>query len=177
MKATREALDAGVKAWINSEECKRITAALMASTIPGKITKVIAFACCTLSGCEAVQARSIKQHALILTIKNVLQSLTVDGDIKCYAQDPVCTDADRAVLEGEGIHVLEDPHGFLEIDDSSVVISFSSNVPVRQIVADVARPAIMLWNRVKSEGEMASAWSKWWQEQRFKSIEELEGNM
>lgn len=177
MEATQEALNAGVKAWINSEECKSITAALMASTIPDKITKIIAFACCTWSGCEAFHERSIKQHAMTLTIKNVLQSLNVDKDIRCYAQDPVYTDADRAVLEGEGIHVLEDPHGFLEVDDSSVVISFSPNIPVRQIVADVARPAIMIWDRVKPEGEMAKSWSKWWQERNFKSVEELEGNM
>lgn len=179
LKATREALGDGVKAWESSEECQRITAALMASAIPGKITKIIAFACCTMSGREDIHERSITQHALTLTIKNVLQSkgLTVDGDIKCYAQDPVYTDADRALLEDEGIHVLEDPHGFLEVDDSSVVISFFPNVPVRQIVADVSRPAIMLWNRVEPEREMTSAWSRWWQERNFESVEELEGNM
>lgn len=179
LKATREAFDAGVKTWENSEDYKKITAALMASTIPDKITKVIAFACCTMSGREAVHERSIRQHALILTIKNVLRSksLTADGNIRCYAQDPVYMDADRAVLEDKGIHILEDPHGFLEVDDSSAVLSFAPNVPVRQIVADVARPAIMIWNKVKAEGEMVNAWSKWWQERNFKSVEELEGNM
>ncbi|KAK7732603.1 hypothetical protein SLS63_004858 [Diaporthe eres] len=179
LKATREALDAGVKSWESSEECERITAALTASTTLNKVTKVIAFACCTMSRSEAVQKRSITQHALILTIKDILQkkSLTADGHVRCYAQDPIYTSADRAVLEGKGIHVLEDPHGFLEVDDSSIVIAFSPNVPVRQIVADIARPAVMLWNRVKPEGEMASAWSEFWQEQNFQSVEELEANM
>lgn len=179
LKATREAFDAGVKIWKNSEDCKNVTAALMACPIPDKITKVVAFACFSMSGREVLHEHSITQHALILTIINVLQrkGFTVDGDIRCYTQDPVYTDVDRAVLESHGIHVLEDPHGFLEVDDSSVVISFSPNVPVRQIVTDVARPAIMLWNKVKPEEEMADAWSNWWQERNFGSVEELEGNM
>lgn len=179
LKATREALDAGVKAWDSSEECERIAAALTASTILNKVTKVIAFACCTMSGYEAIHKRSIAQHALILTIKDILRknSLTADGNIRCYAQDPIYTDADRVVLEAKGIHILEDPHGFLEVDNSSIVIAFSPNVPVRQIVADIARPAVMLWNRVKPEGEMVNAWSKWWQEHNFQSVEELEGSM
>ncbi|KAL2276788.1 hypothetical protein FJTKL_00449 [Diaporthe vaccinii] len=172
LKATREALDAGVKAWENSEECKRITAALTASTILNKVTKVIAFACCTNSGCEAIHKRSITQHALILTIKDILRkkSRTTDGDIRCYAQDPIYTDADRAALKSKGIHVLDDPHGFLEVDNSSIMIAFSPNIPVRQIVADIARPAVMLCDRVKPAGEMASAWSKWWQEHNFQSV-------
>lgn len=177
-EAAQGAFDAGVKAWEGSEECKRITAALLASTIPDKITKVIAFACCTVSSHEA-NDHSIIQHALMLTVKQILQekNRTADVDIGCYAQDPVYTDVDRAVLEGAGIRVLDDPHGFLEVNDSSVVIAFSPNVPVRQIVADVARPAIMVWNKVKREEEMSESWSELWRERNFESVEELEGSM
>lgn len=178
LEATQEAFDAGIKAWEDSDECKRIKAALMTSTIPDKITKVVAFACCTMAGDE-VYEQSIAQHALILTIKSVLQNKNPGayGEISCYAQDPVYSDVDRAVLEGAGIRILEDPHGFLEVDDSSVVIAFAPNVPVRQIVADVSRPAIMIWNKVTPEEEMFESWSKGWEERTFESVEELEGNM
>lgn len=178
LEATQEAFDAGIKTWEDSEECKRITAALMASTIPDRITKVVAFACCTMSGDE-VYEHSITQHALILTIKSVLQKKhpAAYEEISCYAQDPVYSDVDRAILEGAGIRILEDPHGFLEVDDSSVVISFAPNVPVRQIVADVSRPAIMIWNKVNPEEEMLESWSKKWEERTFENVEELEGSM
>lgn len=178
LEATQEAFDAGIKAWKDSDECKRMKAALMTSTIPDKITKVVAFGCSTMSDHE-VDEQSITQHALILTIRNVLQrkNPAAYGGIVCYAQDPVYSDEDRAVLEGAGIHILEDPHGFLEVDDSSVVISFAPDVPVRQIVADVSRPAIMIWNKVTPEEEMLESWSNGWEDRTFESVEELEGNM
>lgn len=144
-----------------SEECNRLSAALMAIKVPDKITKVVAFACCTLSGHESCED-SITQHALILTIKRILKrkNRTGDEEIRCYAQDPAYTDVDRTVLACAGIHVLEDPHAFLEVDESSVVISFAPGIAVRQIVTDLARPAIIVWDRVeKSEDEIREYWS------------------
>lgn len=132
---------------------------MKSSALPNKITKVVAFACFPLSN-PIDPELSITRHALILTMKNILQqkSPTADVDIRCYAQDPAYTDVDRAILERAGIHVLEDPHGFLEVDESTVVISISPYVPVRQIVADIARPAIMVWNNVGPEKEMIGGW-------------------
>lgn len=167
----------GVKAWKDSRECKKLTDALMIHTIPDKVTKIIAFACGPMPGFRGHE-ESIIQHALILTVKEIIQrkNFTVDREIKCYAQDPVYTEVDRAVLEGAGIQILEDPHGFLEVDDSSVVISFGPNVAVRQIVADIALPAIMIWDKVKPEEEMMEYWSKGLKESTFRSVEELEGD-
>lgn len=162
LEATEKALYAGVKAWEASEECKRLTTALMASKTPDKITKVIAFACANFSSGHEYDEYSITQHALILTIKSILQRKKLAGDeeIMCYAQDPVYTDVERAILEGVGIHVLEDPHALLEVDQSSIVISISPGIPVRQIVTDIARPAIMIWDKVnKSQDELDEYWS------------------
>lgn len=170
------AFRSGVKAWKDSEDCKRLTHALAINTFPDQITKIIAFACGSMPGFRGHE-ESIMQHALMLTVKDILQkkSPTADKEIKCYAQDPAYTEVDRAVLEEAGIQVLEDPHGFLEVDDSSVVISFGSNVPVRQIVADIARPAIMIWDKVKPEEEVMEYRSKGLKRMTSGSIEELEG--
>lgn len=67
--------------------------------------------------------------------------------IQCYAQDPGYTDTDRNMLQNSGITVLDNPHGFLEVTDSTVVLSFDAEVPVRQIIADIARPVMMIWDR------------------------------
>jgi hypothetical protein len=96
--------------------------------------------------------RSASQHALILTLRDVLSEKKGNlGGIACYAQDPGYSDTDKSILEKYGIKILSDPEGFLEVDDATVVLSFSPNVPVRQVVADLARPAVMIWNRIMVE--------------------------
>lgn len=170
------AFRSGLKAWEDSEECKKLTNALMTNPFPDKVTKIIAFACGSMPGFRGHE-ESILQHALILTIKELIQktNFAADREIKCYAQDPAYTEVDRTVLAGAGIQILDDPYGFLEVDDSSVVISFGSNVPVRQIVADIARPAIMIWDKVRPEEEI-EYWSKGLKGMTHGRVEELEGD-
>ncbi|KAL1863907.1 hypothetical protein Daus18300_008056 [Diaporthe australafricana] len=178
LQATKEAFDAGVKAWEDSEECRKLTSALMEHTTPDNITKILAFACGSILDNDLDQRRrTANQHASILTIKRVLQTKNAptNVEIECYAQNPAYTGSDRTVLEGAGIRVLEDPHVFLEVDDSSVVLSFAPTAPVRQIVADLARPAFMIWNKVKGEDETLQFWSDFWPDRTWGSLEELEG--
>ncbi|KAL6235074.1 hypothetical protein BDW75DRAFT_251094 [Aspergillus navahoensis] len=82
-----------------------------------------------------------------------------NDEIKCYAQDPAYTEADRSLLRSIGIQPLDDPKGFLEIDDETLVFSVSPNVPVKQIVADVQWPGAMIWNTVAEE-EKEARWEK-----------------
>ena len=63
--------------------------------------------------------------------------------------DPIYRIEDKTVLAEAGFTVVDDPRGVLHVDDASVVISVSPDIPVRQIVADIARPAIVIWNRVE----------------------------
>ncbi|KAL4930382.1 SRR1 family protein [Aspergillus undulatus] len=82
-----------------------------------------------------------------------------DPEIKCYAQDPAYNDVDMTLLRSIGIEPLDDPKGFLEIDEHTLVFSVSPNVPVKQIVADVAWPGAMIWNTVAREEEVTQ-WEK-----------------
>ncbi|KAL4734044.1 hypothetical protein BDV11DRAFT_213192 [Aspergillus similis] len=83
-----------------------------------------------------------------------------EGDeIKCYAQDPAYSEADWSLLRSIGIEPLDDPKGFLEIDEETLVFSVSPNVPVKQIVADVQWPGAMIWNTVAEE-EGEARWEK-----------------
>ncbi|KAL4749848.1 hypothetical protein BDW72DRAFT_213825 [Aspergillus terricola var. indicus] len=82
-----------------------------------------------------------------------------DDEIKCYAQDPAYSEADWSLLRSIGIQPLDDPKGFLEIDEETLVFSVSPNVPVKQIVADVQWPGAMIWNTV-AEKEREARWEK-----------------
>ncbi|KAK4232727.1 hypothetical protein C8A03DRAFT_48470 [Achaetomium macrosporum] len=98
--------------------------------------------------------RPMAQHILALTVRDLLASSYTTArqgegicGIKCYAQDPIYTPVDRQVLGEAGFTILDDPRAFLEVDESSVVIAIAPDIPVRQIVADIARPAIMIWEK------------------------------
>ncbi|KUI60933.1 hypothetical protein VP1G_08095 [Cytospora mali] len=179
LELTREVFHAGIKTWEASEGCKSLRSALETASIPGPITKIIAFANSTISKYDGPgRHRSIIQHALMLTLKKSLEARGSVG-IECFAQDPIYTEVDKSVLQEVGITVLDDPRGFLEVDDQSIVLSFGANIPVRQIVSDLARPAILIWDTViNSEDEIIRSWLASWSPPRpWKTLEELEGQI
>lgn len=142
--------------WDASEPCNQLKSVLRSANLPSNIEKIIGFACGLVALYDRGQsnASSAFQHALLLTVRDLIRDKT-GKDIPCYVQDPANTDIDKSGLERLGIQVLDDPCGFLEVDDSSVVCSFAPNVPVKQIVMDIARPAVLVWDRVQKgvEGE------------------------
>ena len=70
-----------------------------------------------------------------------------------YAQDPAYTAADKAVLRDVGVEVLEDPRGFLEVNRATVVLSIGPDFPLKQVLAaDIARPAVIVWEGVWGGG-------------------------
>jgi hypothetical protein len=137
-------------AWEASEQCGQLQSIILKTTLP-HVKKIVAFACGEMAYYDkgAWISRSAYQHALIITLRNILGELQGSvNNIECYAQEPSYTDVDREVLKRSGITVLDDPQGFLEVDDSTVVLSFAPNIPVRQIIADIAQPAMMVWNKI-----------------------------
>ena len=98
---------------------------------------------------ELWSIRSTYQYILITTLRDNLGKLQQQTrhSIQCYAQDPAYTDTNRNILQNSGITILDNPQGFLEVTDSTVVLSFDPEVPMRQIIADIARPVMMIWDR------------------------------
>ena len=139
-------------AWIAIETCKQLTSTILSAKTSLDITKIVAFACGPMTDVKHRRRteRSLFQHALLLTVREVLNSKNgTDGRITCYAQDPAYADVDKLVLEESGISVLDHPEAFLEVDDSTVVFCAAPDVPVREIVSDIARPAMMIWDDIK----------------------------
>lgn len=126
----------------------------MLQKTPSRITKIIGFGCGSIKlpgDDNPPPHRSAFQHALVFSLREILEDKAKTPEkIECYVQDPIYTTIDKAVLEESEVEVLDDPEAFLKADDSSVAFSCSPNVPVKQIVCDIARPAIMIWDRVRS---------------------------
>lgn len=174
---------AAAREWEQSDDCQRLCNTLEripSSTLNG-ISKIVAFACSTMAYDDSCcQKRSIAQHAMALTIRDFLQRKN-GSQIGCFAQDPAYTEIDKAVLQCTGIIVLDDPRAFLEVDEASFIVSIGPDVPIRQIVLDIARPAAMIWDKVKSPEETFEFWSELYNNPEIfpdggpADLEELEG--
>ncbi|RAL04489.1 SRR1 family protein [Aspergillus ibericus CBS 121593] len=151
--------------WEASDTHKQIRATLEAlPAIATPITKIIGFACNSLAnpqGCMREKQRVAFQHALLLTLKDHLDTKTGNPDIKILVQDPAYTEADIAMLTHLGMTVVEDPVGFVEVDEQSFVFACSPTVPARQIVMDMAMPAGMVWNKVLAEAVIFDVSDPW----------------
>ncbi|KAK3902844.1 hypothetical protein C8A05DRAFT_15143 [Staphylotrichum tortipilum] len=156
----REKLAKGIAAWEASAECARLRGVFEAGKI-GRVTKIAAFACSTMAVKDDDRANPVAQHAAVLMLRELFARRGA-GEVRCLAQDPMYRPADVEVLQELGVEVLEDPRGFLEVDEETVVVCVAPNVPVRQVVADIARPVAMVWGTVKGEVEAR----EWWERER-----------
>ena len=144
--------------WEASQPCQQLKSALRSTSI--RYTKVVALGLGSIAFSDMQRPRPAMQHALLLTLRDALEQPTQDSEyscpsplsprssILCYAQDPVYTEVDKAVLAKHGVTTLDDPKGILEVDDSTAVLSCSPNIPVKQLISDIANPAIMMVDRV-----------------------------
>ncbi|KAF3483242.1 uncharacterized protein GIQ15_02566 [Arthroderma uncinatum] len=165
--AFKEALEQ----WESSETCLNLQSTLSKMTFHPdlKITKIIAFACANITfrfirNPDGEMEKdcwdaSTAQHALILTLQKSLSHLTgSDRAIQCFAQDPEYTPVDSEVLAEYGINTLNDPEGFLEVDDTTLIISCAADAPVKEIIADIAQPAMILWDYSREWKHKGQVW-------------------
>ncbi|KAK0648014.1 hypothetical protein B0T16DRAFT_455520 [Cercophora newfieldiana] len=134
--------------WEASQPCTELRRLIQDARVP-RVDKIIAFAFASMNRTRTgeLYRRSALQHCLILTLRDLLTTSTLNSnEVRCFAQDPDYGDTDKTTLTSHGVCVLEDPRGFLEVDDNSAILSANPDVPIRDIVTDLARPAMMIWN-------------------------------
>lgn len=66
--------------------------------------------------------------------------------MRCFAQNPDYSESDKRFLAAIGVAVVPDPYGFLEIDDTTLVISLNPKISVREVISEIAMPAVLLCN-------------------------------
>lgn len=115
------------------------------------IKRIVAFECGSMTWRLPDRKQMAVNHGLVLLLRRLIcqrQRIRALKDLETFVQDPLYTERDISVLRRMGLKVVDDPHGFLAIDGQTLVISISPKKPVRQIVADIAKPAMMIWARV-----------------------------
>ena len=141
--------------WSESQACMRLKA-IIESARP-QCNKIIGFALGSISWefQESWPQRSAFQHALLLSLRHALRPCQPDKDTEvCFAQDPAYTELDKSLLSGCDITVANDPEGFLQLDHSSAVVSCSPDIPVKEVVSELAFPALLIWDTTKD----SSSW-------------------
>lgn len=138
------------RTWMASKPCKQLQLIFQSISLPQQIDHIIGFAFGPFAYglAESGTVRAAYQHALILTLQDVMKKKMDTEYINCFVQDPEYTEVDKTILNEHDITSLEDPWGFLKINERSVVVSCAPSIPVKQIVSDLARPAIIIWDRV-----------------------------
>lgn len=133
--------------WGPSQTHRDLRELLLSLVIP-RSQKVIAFA--RGGTLYPYQYQPAIEHAMALSVRNILSEYGERNDnIESYFQDPTYTEVDRNVLEDNGMKVLQDPDGFLEADESSVVIACRQSYPFKDIICDIARPVMIIWAEVE----------------------------
>ncbi|KAJ5946792.1 hypothetical protein N7454_003631 [Penicillium verhagenii] len=138
------------QAWNETEMCKKLIGFLDSSAKHLEISKVVAVSlgCLSYLRNQDRPGRSAYQHAMVLTLRDWLKKRNGVDKVPCYIQDPEYTDVDRDVFGKHDVEVIEDPVAWLEMDDFSIVVSIASNVPSKEIITDIASPAVVIWNKV-----------------------------
>ncbi|KAH8909324.1 hypothetical protein BR93DRAFT_992167 [Coniochaeta sp. PMI_546] len=128
--------------WQASQHVEMLQGLLDLSPIP-PIDKIVGFACSTMEMYKDCYS-TCDQLAFLPVLRDILARRGY-SDISCYVQDPTLTETHARDLQCEGITVLHDPEGFLELDENTAVVSLTPIQPVRQIITDITRPAMMIW--------------------------------
>jgi hypothetical protein len=85
-------------------------------------------------------------HAVALTIAEIVRSLPSyrrpQQAVRLLTQDPAYRDEAKVMLRKIGFELAGEhgAGGFAEIDDESIVFAPSVGAPVKQMIADLARP-------------------------------------
>ncbi|KXH69499.1 hypothetical protein CSAL01_01521 [Colletotrichum salicis] len=94
-------------------------------------------------------SRTFTQHAAAVSMMLMLRQQ--NPHLQCYSQEPEYSPECRNILRGMGIIVVDGHKGFLEVDDRTLVLSIKPAVPVKQIITELARPAVIIWDAMDGD--------------------------
>ncbi|KAL3478925.1 hypothetical protein BJX99DRAFT_255931 [Aspergillus californicus] len=146
--------------WQNSKTCKQLTALLQDILGINAVKKVLCFGlgdfCLSMSEWVKKEHGSwdekydvenvmscIIQHSMAATIAQLYSG---NKTLPIFAQDPGYTELAEEILTKKEFEIVgtHGAGGFAEIDDETIIISPFINAPVKQIIADLARPVLII---------------------------------
>ncbi|KAK4454473.1 hypothetical protein QBC34DRAFT_471400 [Podospora aff. communis PSN243] len=121
----------------------KIKFARLAKEIPPRIDNIVAFDCGNITPVDSNSTDpSTAQYRFILGLARWFKL----KNSRIFVQDPRCTRNNNAAITSCGIQVVDEPQGFLQVNPASVVFCCNSELPVRDIIVDIALPAVLIWN-------------------------------
>ena len=135
--------------WNKSASCQMLRSQLAQLLGNKKVTKVICFGLGDMcrqppEGWGDLLLVGMIQHSVALTIAEVCRDRG-SSDVQLLAQDPEYSEPAKELLQENGFTIVGQfgAAGFAEIDDKTVVFSAFVSAPLKQIIADIARPALI----------------------------------
>ncbi len=132
--------------------------------LPAQTDKIVMFGLGRSLAEGNVEARittkvvEIFQNAIVCFVREVLEArrrqrggTRLNSEIPCFVQNDAYQDIDTRFHPVHGIRLLDDPLGFLEVDETTVVVAINPYLPVRQIITDIARPAVMIVSKLEEQ--------------------------
>jgi hypothetical protein len=146
--------------WKNSKTCKQLAALVQDVVGKNTVKKVLCFGlgdfCRTApewlkkqydSWDESSEVKNVTgcmiQHSMALTIAQLFRDNEI---LPLLAQDPEYTEVAEDILAKKEFKIVgtHGAGGFAEIDKDSIIISPFAAAPVKQIIADIARPVLII---------------------------------
>lgn len=146
--------------WQNSKTCKQLIALVQDVLGTNTVKKVLCFGlgdfCRTAPEWlkdkhdfwdENSEVKNVMgcmiQHSMALTIAQLYRG---NEPLPLLAQDPEYTEVAEDILTKKGVKIVgtHGAGGFAEIDEDSIIISPFAAAPVKQIIADIARPLLII---------------------------------
>ncbi|KAL1311468.1 hypothetical protein AAFC00_004411 [Neodothiora populina] len=127
----------------------------------------------SLAECDDLPVcRAMTQHAAALTVAETLGKRLGTGPLPIFAQDPEYSPAAKHLLASVGIEVVggRGSLGFTHVDDDTIVFTVCSNICVKQIVADIAKPLAMIWDRVSRKVDERSEFMRQFHEGKWQHV-------
>ncbi|EMT67895.1 hypothetical protein FOC4_g10000151 [Fusarium odoratissimum] len=148
--------------WNGSESCKLLKSCLQQHLTTRQVTKVACFGLgdvcrkppewlrrqITSDEDEldaSIVSPNMLQHLIAVTIVEVCREHT-RSSVELLAQDPDYTRETEDILKQNGFSIVgrHGAGGFAEIDDTTIVFSVFVEAPLKQIIADIARPTMII---------------------------------
>ncbi|TEY42657.1 hypothetical protein BOTCAL_0387g00120 [Botryotinia calthae] len=160
--------------WNNSKTCRALRSLLEELLDTRKVTKIIGFGLGDM--CRkppdrqndlkrqvlniSVADRSMIQHSIALTMADACRNNNKNA-IQLLAQDPDYSVKAMELLEKNDFKIVGQfgAGGFADIDEESVVFSPFVNAPVKQIIADIARPVLLISTGFEAFNDHEKPWA------------------
>jgi hypothetical protein len=95
---------------------------------------------------EAAIVRSrMPQHSIALTMAEICRRWSA-GEVQLLAQDPAYMEQTMGILKESGFSFVGSygAAGFAQVDEETLVFSACVGAPLKQIIADIARPQVVI---------------------------------